>query len=146
MPSLLSAAEQLSYTGDLYDHFLTFQRQIVVVKEPLQSFTTINTNVMPGYNNYSNETNNTFTPVSGIYSGMIVNRNSPKNNYIEEIRTSDTKSQYYIKVESPCRDYIMQGKTEKIIVNEMTFNVALDYRTRDYLGLKFYQFDLTRTY
>ena len=50
-----------------------------------------------------------------------------------------------IKVEKDARDFIKNGKTERIEVDEKSFNTISDDKIQNYIGLNYYIFYLEAT-
>lgn len=149
MPSLVSTSETNFRTGILNDLFDTFKRQIVIFKEPTQTITPITSNVLFGYEETSVANNAvSYTPVSGIFSGQILYAlRSRKDNP----RTIDNKiilnpNSTYIKVKRDARDYIKNGtKTEAVSFDDTIWNIESSEQVQDFLGLRFYYFELKAT-
>ena len=140
--SLLTQNEISNYTGDLYNHFLTFRRQIVVYKQEEQSFIDVNANVYPGYNNPTN--NISYVTVTGIYSGLKYGPERQYGRYAPVTHTNFPESNTYIKVEKDCMNFIERGKTEKISIDGLYYNVMNEVRPRNFLGLMFYEYQINK--
>lgn len=140
--SLLTQNEISSYTGDLYNHFLTFRRQIVVYKQEEQSFTDVNANIYPGYNNPTN--NVSYTTITGVYSGLKYGPERQYGRYAPITHTNFPENNTYIKVERDCMEFLERGKTEKILVDGLYYNVLNEVRPRNFMGLMFYEYQINK--
>ncbi len=145
MPSLIPSGQIEMFTGTLNNHFLTFSRDIVVFKAPQRLVTQSDTNLYLGYGNESAETNVTYIPVSGVYPAIVTFPKIQSPDKLSEAKVLLESCFARIKVRQDCRDYIRQGKTEKIIIDGDTYNPNGNGATQHYLGLKFYYFDLDKT-
>lgn len=141
--NLLTEAERASYTGDLYSHFLTFRREFVIYKQQEETFISVESDVYPGYS--PNSVNNTvYTTVTGVYSGLKYGPEKQFSHYAPIIHNSFPQNNTYIKVERDCMEFIEKGKTEKIIIDGLNYNVKSDVRPRNYLGLLFYEYEVAK--
>jgi hypothetical protein len=141
MTGLLSERAIYVQTGILYQHFLTFRKPIYVYRRPNLSPNN-NTNLFP----YQNE-ENLFEDVPSAYlmSGI---RFFPtdKTNRNAELKTSSSVSKAYIKVLPADADYILAAPVDRITVDNLNYNLQTkDPRVQDFLGLKFYMFDIERS-
>ena len=144
MPSLISNDEITSYTGDLYNHFLTFRRPILIYKQEEQSFVNVNNNVFPGYNNINLSENIAYTTVTGLYSGLKYGPERQFGKYAPITHSNLPENNTYIKVERDCMEFIERGKTEKIVVDGLSYNVLNEVRPRNFLGLMFYEYQINK--
>lgn len=145
MASLLNSREISELTGIAIDHFDTFKIPITIIKEAARSFDNYNIRQYPGYQNSDLASPDiTFTPVSGIYYGLKVGPGRGGNQNVQILQTSTPVNQTYIKVQSDCRDFIKQGKTEQIICDGITYGITSDEKSVNYLGLVYYIFDIAR--
>ena len=145
MPSLVSQSEVDVFTGDFQNLFDTFKRPIIVWKEPKKTFTTIENNVYVGYGAESVKTNVSYTPQSGVFQAMIRYTDKQKAEYLEPLQIMELAGDCRIKVEQPARDYIKQGKTEKIVIDGKSFNVQTDEAVKYFFGVRLYVFHLKAT-
>lgn len=144
--SLLTASEITSYTGDLYSHFLTFRKPILIYKEFTETYSSINNNeIIAGYGNESFSNNVTYTIVTGLYSGIKVGPDKLNSEALNSIQTYKNKENSYIKVEKDCKDFIERGNTKYLLIDEVAYNIVSSAKVKDYLGLKFYCFDIEQT-
>lgn len=140
--SLLTANDKYCLTGQLYSHFITFSKEIIVYKEPLKTVNAGDSQLF-GYGPTTYNTNIN-TIVSQTFSGIKVGPDKLKDETIQELHFSFPKNESYIKVQKPCADYIEFGKTEKIEVGGQTYDLASERKIVDYLGLLFYRFDIVK--
>ena len=146
MPSLLSASEKANLTGILGDVYDTFKREIVVYKEPTKKVATIDDSFIFGYEDVSNVVNYEFIPQSGKFNATIKydpNQDLADNQDINGGSISD--GMVRIKVKEDCKEYIENGRTEKIVFDDVSFNVASDFSVKNFLGSVFYVYYLERT-
>lgn len=148
MPSLVSSSEILIRTGSLNDLFDTVKREIVIFKEPIQTINQSTSNVLFGYEEASNINSISYSPVSGIYSGQILYAYRSRK---EGQKTIDNKvilnpNSTYIKVKEDARNYIKNGtKTEALYFDDAMWNIEGSEQIQNYLGLKFYYFEVKGT-
>ena len=149
MALLIPSGQIAIFTGIMGDHFETFSnnRNITIFKEPTKTITTIPINDYPGYENSSNETNITYTTVSGIYPAIIRYKKpaGSTNQDLESVNMRNLKGDVTIKVKQDCFNYVKNGKTEYFEFDNKQFNQISDEAVQDYLGLKFYYFGLEST-
>ena len=145
--NLVSTSERTSFTGILGDHYETFKRDIIIFKEPINTINNINNDNYVGYSETQQIGNYTTTTVSGIYPAIVNSLNNQPQDFIAEIKAINAggKGKIKIKVEKPARDYINNGKTELILVDGNSFNLAGSERIQNYLGLVYYIFELEST-
>lgn len=144
MASLLSKNDRAVFSKVLSDHFDTFRRVITVHKEPTRIINTINSNkTYAGYNDSSNINNFTFVPNSEKFPAIVVYDNK-QTEVVSQI-ASYPAGVVKIKVDKCARDYIINGKTEKIEVDGNSFNLITEDKVQNYLGLVFYIFYLRAT-
>ncbi len=145
MASLIPKADISGFTGALADHFDTFKREIVVYKEPQR---VVNSgpfdSVLAGYED-SSSSSVSYVPVSGVYSGLVVYEDEQDTRYVNMLNSNVNKGVIKIKVEKNARDFIKNGKTERIQVDEKSFNTITDDKIQNYLGLNYYIFYLEAT-
>lgn len=149
MPPLVSHIETNSYTGDMIKHFDYFSQfhQIIVIKSPQEIVTVIkDNNVYAGYDGSSDNTNVTYIPLSGIFVGTVVDPKIYTDNDLEQVPVILMKGDKVIKVRKDAKDYIENGKTIEIILDQESFRLnSLKGMTKNYLGLLYYYFSLSKT-
>jgi hypothetical protein len=144
MASLLTNQNITTLTGVLADHFDTFARTITIHKEPLKVVSSINSNdSYAGYGESSNRVNFTYVPQSQSFQAIVIYKNEQSNEVTQF--GSFPEGVIKIKVKKDARDYILNGKTEKINVDGKSFNTVTEDKVQNYLGLEFYIFYLKQT-
>ena len=141
MASLLSDTEINNITGAFGDVFDTFKKDIVVFKEPTKTVVDVDTSFLYGYGAPSNKTNYEYTQVSGIYPALVM-RGTMGETSKEKFNYPDNK--IGIKVEKDARDFIKQGKTERVIIDDTNYNVSSSDSQVDFLTKKYYIFELEK--
>jgi len=142
MPSLISSTERALLTGIFNDIFDTFQRRIVVFKEPTKTSRTVNPNdAVFGFGEVQTEYGYDYTEVTGVYPAVIrygdqqTDLNSDGNFRVPAGSVS-------IKVKKDCRDFINAGKTEKVEFDNRSFIIESEERKQSFLDSEFYLFIL----
>lgn len=142
------AAEFTGALSHLFDSFARARedRWIVINKEPIKNIL-VNEDAFAGYSTSSNVNNFDYVPVSGRYPAVIIYeyKTNNQNVFSEESKTVLAKTPSRIKVEKNAANFILNGKTINVIVDGQTFNVVSEYKVQDYLGLRYYYFDLSQT-
>lgn len=146
---------QYSLLFDTLTHNRT--RTITVFKEPIK---VLNTGIKETeanyvgyedqqYNTNINDANNyySYTPVSGVFPAIIRYGGRQSIDFLGESKNlvDNSEGKIKIKVETDCYNYIMNGKTENIKVDDLTCNISSNPSVQDYLGLKYYNFYLSPT-
>lgn len=147
MSSLINSTQISSYTGVFSRHFDTFStgNYLIIHKEPLKSFVATTGQNYFGYGDPSNLDNIVYTPVSGVYPFIRV---YDKNNKVIQgidIQKKFGSSKVRIKVEEDARNFIKNGKNEKIEFDGLVFNEIGEEDVQNFLGKKYYYFSLTST-
>ena len=145
MANLLANTDTSSFTGILADHFDTFKRDIVIYKEPKKVVSVSSNNVMAGYGESSDSSNVSFVAVSGVFSALVNYQGKQDLPYISDVSANTSKGMIKIKVEKDARDYIKDGKTERVIVDNSSFNIVSDDKLQNFLGLRYYVYFLEKT-
>jgi hypothetical protein len=138
MADLLSNTDKTSFQNSVLDLFDTFSRAITIHKEPQKKITQVDANLLPGYNNTSKPENVEYIHRSASYNA-IIEYNKKQNTETEaHAGTIVSRGSVSIKVQQDARDYINNGKTEKIIIDDKSFNLASRDAVKDYFGMKMY--------
>lgn len=145
MAGFLSNDEIFIYTGDLMRHFETFSNPVLIYKEAIKNIISIDNVGFEGYHDSANVKNFTYTPITGQFPAIITYSPTYKGVEIGDLNTVLENGEVLIKVQSDARDFLRNGKTEKIQINENTFNMEGFESVKNYLGLKFYFFKLKAT-
>ncbi len=131
MPSLITPTEASTLTGIFGDIFDTFSRNIVVHKEPTKTVVSNNQPYSYGYSESSNEVNYQYTPVSGVFPATI--------KYGGDATLGD---KVRVKVKKDAMEFITEGRTEKITVDNKDYNVISFERPKKFLTSEFFMFYL----
>jgi hypothetical protein len=145
MASLVSSGERAALSGVFDDVFDTFKRDIVIYKEPVKILSSVSESNIFGYGDASNQLNYTYTSQTGVYPALIKYADEQTENYNSNLGAGLSNGDVRIKVKKDCRDFIEQGKTEKIEFDEKTWNVASEDSVRRFLDSEFFVFYLKRT-
>ena len=145
MASLVSASEVKTFTGDFQNLFDTFKRRIVVWKEPKKTYTTVENTVYVGYGAGAVKQNVSYTPESGIFDAIVSYTDKQKSDNLEELQLRHLGGQCRIMLQEAGRDYIKNGKTERIEIDGKAFNVVTDEAVKHFFGYKLYVFHLEAT-
>lgn len=134
--------------GNLFDTFARARtdRWVVINKEPIKNILTNEDNIA-GYSFGSNVNSYENIPVSGVFPAVIIYeyKSDNKDVFSQETKTALVQNPCRIKVERDAADFILNGKTENVLVDGQTYNVVSQYKVQDYLGLKYYYFNLSQT-
>lgn len=150
MSSFLNQITIDNLTGIFDRHFSTFSSGIgnfiTIIKEPIQIINNSSSTNIYGYPSDSlNNSDVTYQAISGIYPAMILYPGDLKEQIFTQIKTSLDINDVMIKVKSECKDYIMSGKTEGIIINGLRHNVEQSPKIQNYFGSLYYYFKCTLT-
>lgn len=105
---------------------------------------TDSTNNLAGYG--SDEFNNTdisYTPVSGVFPSIVLYPSDLSTQNSLEFKFTLTSNDLQIKVQKNCTDFLLNGKTECILINGLTYNSTPSFKIQNYLGLLYYYFKCT---
>ena len=141
MANLLSDSEISNITGAFGDVFDTFKKDIVVYKEPKKVVSDLNLGFLYGYGVPSRNTNYTYTPVSGVYPALVSRKRSTKSD-VEVENISYPQNKIMIKVENPARNFINNGKTERISIDDKSYNIADGDIQVNFLSKTYYVYEL----
>ena len=149
MSNLLSMAELSTFVSGIRDHFETFSslHTVVVIKEPKKVIINNNDNVYPGYEMSSNLSEISFVPISGTFNAMVFSSNKGFENLdMPSIPTELQNVDKVIKVNQEAKDYIEQGQTERIIVDNLeTYIQKSQGVAKNYGNVTYYYFALQKT-
>lgn len=141
--SLLSLTEIASLTGVYNSLFDTFKQEIVVIKEPIRTVVANSSPDLWKYGNTSNESNYTYTPVSGIFFGLVDVDLKPKDTFLSDIEQKAQSETVSIQVYQNFRDYIHNGvKTQAIVIKNYNYELMSDDIRDPFLSLDIYQYRL----
>lgn len=148
MSSLISNSNEQLFTGYYGDFFDSFKKKIVVYKSPIRTAVNVTQQSMYGYETQSNETNFVYTPVSGIFYGIVSTPSSsdPKEQQIKDANISVNTYDLKLKVEKDARDFILDNKTERIEVEGRNYNLVGKDKRVSFLSKDFFMFGLKEMY
>lgn len=146
MPSFLNGEQIARLTGTFQNHFETFSSGInnfvTLYKEPIQVISNPNDVNVYGYNNQDVNSNAsiTYQEVSKTFPAMILHGKDIKSQPAINLAAGFTLSDLFIKVDEENKDFIMNGKNERALINGLVYDINPDYTTQNYFGVKFYYF------
>jgi hypothetical protein len=140
MASLISQTEKNALTGMFNDIFDTFKREIIVYKEPKKIIQEINLDGVFGYGEYSQAANYEYVPVTGIHPAVIRYSNDAEYKDVDQFTSNLPFGHATIKVKEEARDFIKNGKTEKITFDDKTFELASADKVQRFLDSEYYIF------
>ena len=149
MSSFLNSSQLDNLTGTFYRHWEQFStgigNTVTIYKEPIENISNSNSLNMYGYGGENNgsKTDITYTEVSKTIPAMIIYSKDIKSQSFTQIRADITINELFIKVKEEDKNYIMDGKTERALINGLYYDVNPDYNVQNYFGLKFYYFVCT---
>ena len=140
---LLSSTEIASLTGIYNSLFDTFKQEIIVIKEPIRSIVSNSSADLWKYGDTSNESNYTFTPVSGIFSGLVDNNINPKEVLLTNLEQKGATEVINIQVYSDFKNYVSNGvKVQSILIRDKNYELISDDLDDSFLSLDIYQYKL----
>ena len=143
MPSLISPTERAVLTGIFDNIFDTFSRTIVVYKESTKVLNSSvdSSNFIFGFGESQSQDVYTYSEVTGVFPAVV----RYKHQNIElgaEITAYIPVGEVRIKVREDCRDFINNGKTEKIVFDDKTYVLDSEEKKRTFLDSQFWVFNL----
>lgn len=142
MPSLISATERANLTGIFGDIFDTFSRQMIVYKEPIKVRTSYDpANMVFGFGESQQEQPQTYTEVTGVYPAKILYKGQGAR-FVPDLDAQIPEGGCSVKVRLDAKDFIVNGKTEKLIVDGKTYKLDSEDQARTFLDSNFYVFIL----
>ena len=142
MADLLSAQDKAFFQSSLLDLFDTFARDIIVHKEPIKIIQSSNVDLLPGYGESSTPENIKYTPVNQTFKAMISYKKNQSTEANADIGMITPGGEVRIKVQQATRNYIMDGKTERIEFDGKSFNLVSRDAVQDYWGMQLFIFYL----
>jgi hypothetical protein len=140
MASLLTDAQRVSFGSNYNDLFDTLSRDIVIYKEPIKNITSVNQTPIFGYPGDQLPESVTYTPVFETFKARIF-YGSPDEDIISlnsEIKNPNTSAR--IRVKETAKNYIENGKTEKIMFDNKSWNVNYGFVVKRYIDENFYEY------
>ena len=145
MASLISDSEKADLVKIFTDVFDTFKREIVVHKDPIKVINQINLSAIFGYDEYSNEDNYSYESNNKTIFAVVRYSTNHGFTEVDKNTLNVIKGDASIKVDKTGRDYINNGKTEKIVIDGKTFNIDGQEIIQRFLDSEFYIFNLKLT-
>jgi len=145
MASLISDQEKAILTGVFEDVFDTFKRNITIYKEPIKTIDSINEAALFGYSEEANVTNYTYAVQSGVFPAIIRYQDKQDESYYSELNGPVSMGDVRIKVKKDCRDFIEEGKTERIEFDSKAWGVMSDDSVKRFLDSEFFVYYLERS-
>lgn len=142
MASLISAADKASFQNSYLNFFDTFKEAIVIYKTPKKVFSNISAPGVYGYGEQSNVQNYTTIPVSGVFSGVVTYSNDQIDGPISDANERLSDGEVMIDVSGSARNFINDGVTALIEINNSKFTLISSERRRNFLDLELYSFKL----
>ena len=140
MASLLTDTQRASFGSNFNDLFDTLSRDIVIYKEPIKNIISINQTPAFGYPGDQLPESVTYTPVYGTYKARIFYGN-PEEDLIglgSEIK--NPKAIARIRVKTETKDYIENGRTEKITFDGKSWNVQYGFVVKRFIDEPYYEY------
>lgn len=137
-------------SGSILEQFNYFARPITIYKQPVETIVNNPSNLLYGYDNVSQTTNSqiSLTEEYRTFSGLMIypfkNKGSSNGMFDNKIVLEDNKT--YIKILPETFSYINNGtKTQKIVVDGLTWNIGSKIQPANFFGLLFYYQELIAT-
>ena len=140
MADLLSNSDVAMATGAYGDYFDTVKKPITIYKEPTKTIVSVSSPSLYGYRQTSNKTNVTYTPNSGIYYAMIIEGNRQENIAIPQTNQKMESDEIIFKVQEDTKDYLLDGKTEKIDYKGKSYDTVTQDKVSSFLDYTLYRF------
>lgn len=146
--SLLLNLDQINAaTGKFNDFFDTFSigrnSYISVVKEPLQILNTNNNNILFGYGADNQNTSDiSYVPQTGVFPAVILYGRNMNLDKFTSLKFQVDLNTVLAKVKEDCKDYIINGKTERIYAEGIPYVPQITPLIQNFFGLRFYYFKL----
>lgn len=141
MADLLTSTERQNISGIVDDVFDTFKRPIVIYKEPIKTINDVNLDFMFGYDAETQSTNYSYTQHTGAYYATIKYMKSTDGDYPSELLNSDLENQVArIKVNKTTRDFIENGRNEKVTFDNKSFEFISNETPKIFLGNTYYYY------
>lgn len=142
MPSLISTTERANLTGIFNDIFDTFCRQLIVYKEPTKVRTSYDpANMVYGFGETQQEEPYTYTQNTGVYPATIRYKGQGAN-FVANLDALIPEGGCSVKVKSDAKDYIVNGKTERLVIDNKVYKLDSDEKKQAFLDSNFYVFIL----
>lgn len=141
--NFLSDNEKRIMSSLLDDTFNTFKRDIVVWKDPTKSYTVSQATASAGFGFGDSQIPDefTYTPSSGVFQAVIryVNPNrAGKGVVFQDTNFILPIDQVRLKVDHACKEFIENGKTEKISFDERDFFIVSVPQENNFWDTEYY--------
>lgn len=148
--SFLTADKTAYLTGIFHSgHWLSFSahEDLIIHRKPAETISNINASYQYGYGrSNSNESNITYTAQSGVYPCILRHKNDKQENqFIPEAMLTVIDGDVRIKVLSETKDYIEAEAAESFQIGDQFYEAQSEYFVQNFLGLKYYYYDLKKT-
>lgn len=144
--SYLSDQDIAFATGHFYSgHWLTFNHERMIVhREPKKVISDVSASSYYGYDrNKSNSDNITIIPQSSVFPCIVRHKtDKQENQFIPETMIRVVDGDLRIKIETSAKDYIESEKVKSIELDGQFFNINSEAFSQNFLGLRFYYYDL----
>lgn len=151
MAGLVSDVEKSGALLVFSGSFDTWSRQIIVFKESIKTpVDTPSSNNLFGFGDSQMNTIYTLTPKSGIFQAIVRYNDIDRNPARDSVLSSEILARIYsgpisIKVRKDCRDYLNDGETQSVQIDNQVFLVNSDERLQTMWGSEYYIFALRKT-
>lgn len=145
MASLLSTSDKAYFTGAFGDFVDTFMEldTIVVFKEPIKTISSSSRQPLFGYGGTSVEDNFTYTHVSGSFGALLTYPvKQVDGRILDDAENRLATDELFLEVKQEARDYILNGKTERIIADNKNYSLVNEDLVIKYLTYTLYGFKL----
>jgi hypothetical protein len=123
--SLISDEEKLQIQASYGEFFETFRKEITIHKVSEIVVSDINIDQIFGYEEDANAENYSYKHESKAFFALVVfpSRGDQTLNVMTEMATQIPDGEIRIKVQTDCKNYIQNGKTEKIEVKGKNYTL-----------------------
>lgn len=146
--NLVTGSVKNTFTGIFANHFDTFSANttITIFKEPIKEVIyTNNDNVYAGYGTNQLTESYNYIPVSGIFPAIEVVSKMENDLFSTQTKIRNPEKETLVKVKPDAKEYMDNGRTDKIVLNGKTYNDISLERVQNFFGLKYYYYNLKRT-
>lgn len=152
MPSLVSSIEKSGVLKDFSNSFDTWSRTIIIYKDPIKTPTVVpqSSSALFGFGEIQQNVSYTTTQNTGIFQAVIRYNDIERNPAHESVISPELLARIYsgpisIKVKRDCRDFLNNGVTDSVVLDNQVFLVNSDERLQTYMGSEYYIFSLRKT-
>jgi hypothetical protein len=148
--SILNSTERTWFSSAYTGFFsLLADTTIIVYKEPVRTVIDNPTDpFMFGMNSEGSQNgeNFTYSEVTGVYPAIFRSPESMQGLVQNaEIANLISNGMTTIKVNTDCRDFIQNGKTDRIMIEGVPYYLNSDYAAKPYMGGRYWMYALSRT-